>query len=571
MDMLINEGNFTLKLNKISIYYNHSCVELSDTVLNNDLFNLSIYEKGKNIIGYLYCKKETLIKKVILTFEILNPRRIFFFRNGFQSWSPSMEVEGEESFPKTWFVPLKLHCYDPGNYVDLPKNTYISHFFTYIRSDHEYLYLIPMDNKISLNHFSFQPKKSTISLIIEIEKNLSGEIEFLNLSYGQKLDSLTPKIETESLTSWCSWYYYYTNISEKLMLKNLDNLNQRIPFKVDFFQVDDGWQKSIGDWHENNKFPKGLKFLVDKIKEKGYKAGIWMAPFVVERKSSTFQNKNWFLKDVKGRIKIAGFNPLWSGFFYALDPTHPEVINYLEDRIGYLRDCGFELFKFDFLYSLAIPGIHYRHNLSRREVVGAGLRLLRENIGDGKLIGCGAPLLLHEGLYDIFRVGPDVSEKWIDPLEKLLNFEGMVSAFNCLKNTLTRSFLNGRYFTNDSDVALLRNSKLSPEQKRTLIISNYFLSPYFSFSDPIDLITEDSLALIKELKNYENFRITHSRFVDKVFNFQGCTNNEEIDGWINLYPTKEKISPKEGFSEILKKGVNNLLLPFETRVFAKKK
>lgn len=567
--MAIEINKFLLQLKSLSIETDKKRIKTKDQMINGDELQATFHQNNRNLIGFLSVKERTHVNRIILTFKIVKPSQFLFFRNGFQSWSPSMEVKGTERFPKSWFPALKLHCYDPAEFIREEKESYLSHFFTYLRNDEEFLYLIPLDNSITLNHFLYQPEDKILKLIVEIDKEIEGDFKFLNLIWSNSFQvSSTPK-QPEKTTTWCSWYYYYTRITDEIILKNL-NLLDLLPIKLDYFQIDDGWEKNIGDWYENEKFKGGLLELVNKIKDKNVKPGIWMAPFVVEKKSSLLKNKkDWILKDSKGRFKIAGFNPLWSGFFYALDPTHPEVIAYLQDRIGYLKNCGFELFKFDFLYSLCIKGSHFMKNLSRREIFDAGMRILRESVGEEKLLGCGAPLILSDNFYDILRIGPDISNKWIDPLGKILGFEGMVSAFNCLQNTLTRHFLNGHFFLNDPDVAILRDSSLLKEQKRTLIISNYFLAPYFSFSDPIDLITHDSLSLLKKLQDYRDFTLTDGRFHTKIFHFKGYSNVGEVSGWINIFPTIGKIIREEGFNEIFGDKNSDTLLPFETRLFIK--
>lgn len=49
------------------------------------------------------------------------------------------------------------------------------------------------------------------------------------------------------------------------------------------FQIDDGWQKSVGDWDVNtDRFPLGLKAVTEKIRSEGLIPGIWVAPLIVD-------------------------------------------------------------------------------------------------------------------------------------------------------------------------------------------------------------------------------------------------------------------------------------------------
>lgn len=59
---------------------------------------------------------------------------------------------------------------------------------------------------------------------------------------------------------WCSWYYLYHNLSQKLLEEYLDGFKEveDIPFR--YIQIDAGYTPSIGDWLlPNHLFPEGLK------------------------------------------------------------------------------------------------------------------------------------------------------------------------------------------------------------------------------------------------------------------------------------------------------------------------
>lgn len=53
---------------------------------------------------------------------------------------------------------------------------------------------------------------------------------------------------------WCSWYSFYTRIGEDLLLRVLDEV---AAFSFEVFQIDDGWQRALGDWEPNDRFPGG--------------------------------------------------------------------------------------------------------------------------------------------------------------------------------------------------------------------------------------------------------------------------------------------------------------------------
>ena len=84
----------------------------------------------------------------------------------------------------------------------------------------------------------------------------------------------------------------------------------------------------MGDWLEpdGKKFPKGMKAAAEAIHEKGFLAGLWLAPFVAQRSSRLLrEHPDWFLRP-QGKPWLAGIG--WGGFF-ALDFDHPQVRDYL--------------------------------------------------------------------------------------------------------------------------------------------------------------------------------------------------------------------------------------------------
>ncbi|HCR71943.1 MAG TPA: hypothetical protein DIW23_10905 [Anaerolineae bacterium] len=110
-------------------------------------------------------------------------------------------------------------------------------------------------------------------------------IKQLKIRFGHTEKNHVPRV-------WCSWYSLYTMIDEEILFKTFDALGD-LPFEV--LQVDDGWQKKIGDWEVNEKFPSGMKALADKIKSTGRTAGLWLAPLIASKKKKKFfLNKKLF-------------------------------------------------------------------------------------------------------------------------------------------------------------------------------------------------------------------------------------------------------------------------------------
>lgn len=228
-------------------------------------------------------------------------------------------------------------------------------------------------------------------------------------AYANQLKSRFGHVEKKHVPRvWCSWYSLYTLIDEKILHKTFDLLGD-LPFEV--LQVDDGWQKKIGDWEANKKFPSKMQALADKIKSTQRTAGLWLAPLIAAKSSRLFRNhQDWFLKDEAGRLVSAGFN--WGEQLFALDTTHPDVISWLTALMQQVRRWGFDYFKLDFLYAGALKGKRY-NNLPRESAYRECLKLLSKAMGDGAFfLTCGTPILPALGVCDAIRIGPDVSHEW---------------------------------------------------------------------------------------------------------------------------------------------------------------
>lgn len=265
---------------------------------------------------------------------------------------------------------------------------------------------------------------------------------------------------------WCSWYSLFRQISEQNLLEILPGL-KGLPFEV--FQVDDGWQVSLGDWQPNDKFPSGMAALAENIRQAGFIPGLWLAPLAVQPKSTVFQeHPEWLLRDAQGNPVAAGHN--WGDVFYGLDVTRPGVQKWLAERMQQVRQWGFDYLKLDFLYTAALPGVRYQ-KIAGEAAYRKSLEIMRQAAGEqAYILTCGAPILANLGLADGLRVGPDVAPLWDNPdrSQTLHDLSGP-STLNAIRTTLHRLWLRPLLQV-DPDVAFFRTqyNLLSPEQKAWL-------------------------------------------------------------------------------------------------------
>ena len=209
--------------------------------------------------------------------------------------------------------------------------------------------------------------------------------------------------------------------------------------------------------------------LASKIAATGRTPGLWLAPFMVTKLSSVYRDHpDWLLRDEHGRLVPVGIT--WEGVPYALDVSHPEVLEWLEKLIRKVRGWGYNYLKLDFLYAGALPGKRYR-DVQREFAYRHALEIIREAAGDAYVLACGAPILPSIGLCDGIRIGPDVSPFWLNtPLTVWLNNPNDTCTQNSIRTGIHRMWMKPLVNV-DPDVMFFRsryNSLKSDEQQLLL-------------------------------------------------------------------------------------------------------
>ena len=433
------------------------------------------------------------------------------FFNGYQSWTDSKEIKLNAKEKNIYRSPnMVVKAFAMDKYGDAPFYKYASYLLhgydvCYSKSgDGFFAFNLNYRNAYLIFEYNKRTEEMTITSDVKGIKLKEGE-EIVLMDYvfsysyeeGLKLfEQYFPKKNLKKIFGYSSWYNYYQNINEEIILRDLDGVDNRF----NLFQIDDGYETFVGDWLDIDpvKFPNGLKPIVDKIHSKGLLAGIWLAPFVAEEKSKLFQEHPEYIKKYADGTPVkCGGN--WSGQ-YSLDLENPEVIEYIKKSLQYYIDLGFDFFKLDFLYgsSLVVP-----EGYSRCQYQYKAYKLLRDILKGKIILGCGANLVNSIDNFDYLRIGPDVSLKWDDVAYMRLFHRERISTKVTLQNTIFRSIFNDRWFGNDPDVFLLRdnNIELNSAQKRSLALINSLFSSVLMTSDDIGAYDEDKQNKIKVVLN----------------------------------------------------------------------
>jgi alpha-galactosidase len=497
---------------------------------------------------------------------------------GWQSWSAGWELSGGETLPRAVrIIPelLKLTNREgdtaetdgPPVFTDLnapkPRRRLLSggknawlpgHFIAYLRAGDRYLCIASKDGgavppvSFRINRAQrrivaeiFCPGKiwKTGGLLAELRVFFAGgyfnfkdtigrifrqEAVFKSLDFLRFSPSQRPAGENAGFRNkinipggYASWYNHYTDISEKIILDDLEGLGHTENLikgwftdrkKPAVFQIDDGWERAVGEWEvDSRRFPNGLEPAAAKIEEAGFIPGLWIAPFLVTRRSRIFSEwPGWLLRDTSGRLTAAGYNPLWDKQFYCLDLSRKDVLEYLRGIIDRIIDeWGFRYLKLDFLYAgflsgaFAEGGSPYEHYeracavLTGRKTAVSGLPVA--------YLGCGCPLGPSYRHLPLARIGADTRQEWEWRPVKLIGHVGGPGAYVSLMDVIGRSFMDGTVFINDPDVLFLRsrNCKLTENEKELIGLVNFLLGSQIMLSDDTQKQNAADIALTRRI------------------------------------------------------------------------
>ena len=314
---------------------------------------------------------EGVLRSVVGTMKLGMADRERIFLNGYQTWTYCPEytkkdrIRGLHGLPSFGVRKFHLDRYGDYHFVEYPNKKGILHgeSYGYIRDGSFFRLFASLDEEPGYTLFTYDAPAGELTVERDCAGvSCGGEYRVFDLFFASGSEDAVfdrwfsemelTRLPAEPLKGYSSWYNRYENISEKSILEDLEGCATLME-PGDLFQVDDGWEPHVGDWltPDKKKFPGGMKAVADAIHEKGFKAGLWLAPFVARVGSELYKkHQDWFLK-VGGENWFLGSN--WGGFC-SLDIDKPEVEEYLRETFRRVfEDWGFDLVKLDFLYGAA--------------------------------------------------------------------------------------------------------------------------------------------------------------------------------------------------------------------------
>ena len=527
-----------------------------------------------------YAQENSIIEKFKLS-EFLDAnefsmKEAWINVGGWQSWNPGFEIAPGQKQPALTNKFIKGW----NNYLVFPNTTYtpdkdivLGQFISYLRWGDFYLVFASVGNVARVLppvQFIFDRSQDTITIEVCDKGNewrrddITAQIEIFTASSffecKNKLREIYNSLHFEKIShlgktpgGWESWYNHYSKINEELILKDLDALTKTEniislgQFSSRIFQIDDGWEIALGDWQpRKDRFPNGLNSLAQKIEEKEFIPGLWIAPFIIDSRSKTAaEHPDWLLRNEKKELVVAGYNPLWGkhGNFYCLDLSNDQVIKHLDNLMEtVIEQWGFRYIKLDFMYAGMLYG-NYLNSTASYKIYNRAIATLtsRTKTRTGKpvaYLGCGLPFELSFKYTPLSRIGCDTYEHWQNKLARMLNWNGRNEAYLNLKDTLGHALWNNSVFANDPDVIFVRtkNCTLSAEEKLLIAKINTLFGSQFMYSDDPENLGPEERSITTQINEFRNQfagqefgLIQTQQDIYKVFN-----KDRKIEGTINL-------------------------------------
>ncbi len=304
---------------------------------------------------------------------------------------------------------------------------------------------------------------------------------------------------------YCTWYYYGLTVSYQDVKENLDLLSQqKIPFDV--FQIDEGWERVLGDWNPNSRFPLPMSQVAEEIQEAGYLPGIWTSPFIAhETAPVAFQHPEWLLRHLDGTL--CRF-PMNNTTYCVLDITNPEVLEWIRGLYITLRQWGYVYHKLDFTRAPVVQenAVFYNQNIPLAKAYRLAIQAVRDGLGnDAYLLICGGLYDPVIGLADAQRTGSDTLSMW----SKTIQAGGRAAPFT-MKQNLLRSWMN-LWWNNDPDALMVRRQDepfrglalgyglLTDVEAKTSTLNQYIGGGLVCSTEPMAKIDRDRLMLLSQI------------------------------------------------------------------------
>ena len=343
-----------------------------------------------------------------------------------------------------------------------------------------------------------------------------------------------PRRWEDAPIGWIGWSWvdaFNDECYEDVILRNCEAIRRRLGgFGVDYVWLSLGNIADVnpGDWLNWNTslFPNGPEYLGRRLKGMGFHWGLWCGVFWMcsALKERVEELRNALLKNDDGSLMVV--RPEWQfgeagklprdrrPCMYALDPSHPEALAFLQHVFRTYREWGVRYYMLDFLHAGAgnISTHRYREHhdtglVAGPEVYQNALRHIREAAGDDTyLLSSSGPTVHNAGVFDAIRTGNDFGEgrpiypdSYFYPATFVINASGFwTGPMRALQNQASAYYTHRKLYINDSGNVLTVGKPLPLSDAQIHATIHAFSGGPSMIGDDVDRLDDDRLALIKK-------------------------------------------------------------------------
>ena len=355
---------------------------------------------------------------------------------------------------------------------------------------------------------------------------------------------VSPIKAEKNMTGYCTWYYYYKDVTQQHMLENIEALTaNRSPYAAEYVQIDDGYQTFQGDWLDRcESWPTPLEEVAAKIIAGGMKAGIWTMPTTASTASRVYrEHPDWFVKNEQGETAtLPGWSPAPDNLWACLDATNPEAREHIANVFKTFRSWGYTYFKMGGLYFGLQRGIRHDPNATAVSAFRLLLKTIREAVPDSLIMACSAPFLPCLGLVDNTRVSNDTSRYFYTTREHINAPQNCgCSIADAFHISMSNFWFFDRWFRADPDVVMARqdNAFYTRGQAKISVLGGIMTGISLT-SDHLGTINPDRNALLAKAQDIRMREVRPLNTVPNIWpmEFEGTVNGKRAVALVNDTP-----------------------------------
>ncbi|MEE1013600.1 MAG: hypothetical protein U0L92_04735 [Clostridia bacterium] len=351
---------------------------------------------------------------------------------------------------------------------------------TLTRSTNQFCFAIPLSDVEGRNYAEITVKEH----VLEDKYHINFSPVNKNATFS------TPPV------GWMTWYAVKFDACEEKVLSNAKWQAEHLKdFGANTIWVDWEWYHNAFNCERTDgvcslcpdpeKYPNGMKYVADKIREMGLIPSLWIG----------FANEPAKNEYIEKYPEIVVSDELsWCGkYFY--DFSNPHYLNeYLPAAVENVHQWGYEAVKYDTLPIAITQHEKYHENMydssmTSKEAFRGMVKKTRELLGENMyMLSCAgstnAEILWASDIFDAARIGDDIFD-WEEYLK------------NCIDKVLMFYPLHNIQLYNDPDNVVLREEFNTFEQAKSRVSLVSLLGLPMTFGDEFSALSEDRINLIK--------------------------------------------------------------------------